>query len=143
MALPHVALAVASQVVMGTVFIYSNQAATDMALFFSLGDGNVFMTLQTLKQQGESIGSAVACFASLMLYESVHPNAPFYLTGGLSVAIALLYTIMFWIRDGFGRSLEEAEEARARRKGLVRAKTWVDPLPSLSECAEEEEEDAE
>ena len=39
------------------------------------------MTLQTLKSHGESVGSAVACFASLTLYEA---RQSVFMVSGLS-----------------------------------------------------------
>ena len=144
MVMPNIFLAVGSQILMGTVYVFSFGAATDMALFFSLGDGNIFMTLQLLKQHGESIGSGIACFASTFLYDALDPNAPFVFTGCFSFLVAIYYTAAFYSRDGFGKSLEEAEATRAKRKGLRRVKTWVTEedtrprLPSLDEEVEQQ-----
>ena len=121
---PSLPAAVAAQVVMGTVFVLSMQTATKMNLFFSLGDGDVFLALQVLRQNFESFGSALAALVSLLLYERVHPLAPFWLTAGVSLLILLFYTLAFCKRVGFGQSLDTAEEARSQRKGLTREKTW-------------------
>ncbi|CAE7256457.1 unnamed protein product [Symbiodinium sp. CCMP2592] len=143
MVMPNIFLAVGSQILMGTVYVYSFGAATDMALFFSLGDGSIFMTLQLLKRHGESIGSGIACFASTFLYDALDPNAPFIFTGCFSFLVAIYYTAAFYSRDGFGKSLEEAEASRAQRKGLRRVKSWVaeeDPRPRLPSLEEEVEQ---
>ena len=121
---PSLPAAVAAQVVMGTVFVLSMQAATKMNLFYSLGDGDVFLALQVMRQNFESFGSALAALVSLLLYERVHPLAPFWLTAGVSLLILLLYTLAFCRRVGFGKSLDTKEEERSQRKGLVREKTW-------------------
>ncbi|CAE7363707.1 unnamed protein product [Symbiodinium sp. CCMP2456] len=121
---PSLPAAVAAQVVMGTVFVFSMQAATKMNLFYSLGDGDVFLALQVMRQNFESFGSALAALVSLLLYERVHPLAPFWLTAGVSLLILLLYTLAFCKRVGFGESLDMKEEQRSQRKGLVREKTW-------------------
>ena len=121
---PSLPVAVTAQVVMGTVFVLSMQATTKMNLFFSLGDGGVFLALQVLRQNSESCGSALAALVSLLLYEHVHPLAPFWLTAGVSILIFVLYTLGFCKRVGFGKSLDTAEEERSQRKGLKREKTW-------------------
>ena len=121
---PSLPIAVAAQVVMGTVFVLSMQTATKMNLFFSLGDGDVFLALQVMRQNFESFGSALAALVSLLLYERVHPLSPFWLTAAVSLLVLLVYTLAFCKRVGFGKSLDRAEEERSQRKGLTREKTW-------------------
>ena len=56
MAMPPLFIAVTAQVIMGTVFVYATKAATDLNLYYSMGDTEVFLTMQVYCKN-------VECFA--------------------------------------------------------------------------------
>ena len=102
------------------------------------------MAFQVFRQNAESVGSAVACAISLLLYEEVDPLAPFFVTTAFSVLALIVFTVSFCRRDGFGIPLEEAEARRAQRRGLKRVSSWAAERPNaakqiLPNVAEEEE----
>jgi len=55
---------------------------------------------------------------------NVDPVAPFLFTGILASVIFLMYTVGFCWRLGVVDDIEEAEEKRARRKGIKRVSSW-------------------
>eukprot|EP00439_Symbiodinium_sp_Y106_P061104 s379_g9.t1 len=117
-------IAMTSQVLMGSVFVIVFQAITTMNTFYSLGDSSIFLQLQVMKQNAESVGSALAGLVSLVLYQQLGPTAPFWLTGCLFVGVFFIYTAGFCSRVGFGKHLDGAEAARAQRRGVERRITW-------------------
>ena len=124
MAAESLVLATTAQVLMGSVFIVSFQTCANMSTFYSLGDPSLFMQLQVMKQNGESVGSAVAGLTSLIIYAELGPTAPFLLTGFLFLGFFVIYTAAFCMRVGFGKSLDIQEARHRRRVGSVRTSGW-------------------
>jgi len=109
---------------MGTLYVISMQANTSMNTFYSLGDADVFLTLQLVKLNSEALGMSAATLTAMLLYSEVHPNAPFLVSAGLALVALIIIFLGFFFRVGCGESLETKEAKRAERLGLSRQKTW-------------------
>lgn len=123
LAVPLLALGIASQVLMGTVYVFTMKGITDLNLFYSLGDSKAFLQLQVQCKNADAIGCLLAGGLSFPLYE-FNPIAPFVLCSGVSLLTFIVVTIGFCCRVGFGQEIETAEAQRARRLGLRRVSTW-------------------
>mmetsp|Transcript_3286 Transcript_3286/g.5494 ORF Transcript_3286/g.5494 Transcript_3286/m.5494 type:complete len:108 (-) Transcript_3286:172-495(-) len=95
-----------------------------MNTFYSMGDSTVFLSLQVVCRNAESLGGALAGFMSIWLF-TLDPLAPFFFAAALSGVTFLIYTVGFCSRLGFGDDIEKAEQKRARRKGLTRVSSWA------------------
>mmetsp|Transcript_55950 Transcript_55950/g.130763 ORF Transcript_55950/g.130763 Transcript_55950/m.130763 type:complete len:674 (-) Transcript_55950:281-2302(-) len=143
MAGPSLAPAVMAQVVMGTVYAYCQKASGAMNLFYSRGDSQLYLTFQVFRQNADSLGCAIASIASLLLYEQIGPTAPFLATGALSAFTLIMYTTLFCCRVGFGKDLEEAEELRAKRRGLKWTSSWSSRTLDLGTVQENDDDEDE
>ncbi|CAE7586582.1 unnamed protein product [Symbiodinium sp. CCMP2456] len=121
MTVPNLPIVICSQVLMGTLYVISMQACTSMNTFYSLGDADVFLTLQL---NSEALGMSAATLTAMLLYSEVHPNAPFLVSAGLALVALIIIFLGFFFRVGCGESLETKEAKRAERLGLSRQKTW-------------------
>eukprot|EP00435_Cladocopium_sp_Y103_P007243 s999_g2.t1 len=121
---PVLAVAIVAQIFMGTTFVYNSKWISDMNTFYSMGDPTVFLSLQVVSRNAESIGGAIACGAGVALY-TVHPLLPYAFAAAMSGATFLLYTVGFCARLGLGDDIETAEDKRARRKGVRRVSSWA------------------
>ncbi|CAK9083299.1 unnamed protein product [Durusdinium trenchii] len=123
MCLPWLPAAVASQIIMGTLFVFAQKASTEINLFYSLGDSQVFLILQVLSRNADCLGGMLVGYLGLALYE-LEPISPFLFSGCVSTVAFIVYTAGMYCRVGFGKDIEVAEAQRARRKGLRRISTW-------------------
>ena len=124
---PVLAVAIVAQVLMGTVYVYSFKMTTELCLFFSLGDPQVFLSLQTYCRNAEAVGGSVAGVVATILY-TVDPIAPFAFAGSMALMMFIVYTSGFCARLGFGDEIEIAESKRSRRLGLRRVSSWAADL---------------
>ncbi|CAJ1458483.1 unnamed protein product [Effrenium voratum] len=126
MASPWLWLAIVSQVLMGTIFVFSMKMVTELNLFYSRGDTGTYVALQVFARNAESMGSLLTGPLSMYLYEQVHPVAPFLLSSAISLLVFLVYTAGFCGRLGCTvDGIEAAEQRRDQRLGLKpRASTW-------------------
>eukprot|EP00438_Fugacium_kawagutii_P031539 Skav209360 [mRNA] locus=scaffold1388:44977:46143:- [translate_table: standard] len=120
---PPLFVAIAAQIFMGTTFVYSMKWTSDMNLFYSLGDSQLFLTLQVMTKNAEAVGGVLAGILSQVLY-SLDPTAPFAFAAALGFVVFLLYTAGFYARLGVVDDIELAEAQRARRKGVKRVSSW-------------------
>ncbi|CAK9065494.1 unnamed protein product [Durusdinium trenchii] len=127
LAAPSLPVAIASQVIMGTVYVFSMKATTELNLFYSLGNFQVFLAMQVFCRNADAIGALLAGFGGYALYE-VYPNAPFFLTSALALFGTLIFIAGFCSRVGFGLDIETAEARRARRVGSNRVSIWKSEL---------------
>ena len=67
--------------------VYTSKFATDMNLFYSLGDSNVFLALQTYTRSADALGGCLAGIAGTYLF-TLNPIAPFALGAFVSSALA-------------------------------------------------------
>ena len=121
---PWLPLAIVAQVFMGSSYVYSSKWSTDMNLFYSLGDSNVFLTLQVYCRNAEAVGGSMAGLVGTYLF-TLDPIAPFAFSTGLAFLCLVLYTVGFCARLGFGDDIESAEAKRSRRKGINRVSSWM------------------
>jgi len=121
---PWLPLAIVAQVFMGSSYVYSSKWSTDMNLFYSLGDSNVFLTLQVYCRNAEAIGGSISGLLGTYLF-TLNPIAPFAFSTGLAFLCLVLYTVGFCARLGFGDDIESAEAKRSRRKGIKRVSSWM------------------
>ena len=105
---PWLPLTIVAQVFMGSSYVYSSKWSTDMNLFYSLGDSNVFLTLQVYCRNAEAIGGLLGTYLF-----TLNPIEPFAFSTGLAVLCLVLYTV------------ESAEAKRSRRKGINRVSSWT------------------
>ena len=85
---PWLPLTIVAQVFMGSSYVYSSKWSTDMNLFYSLGDSNVFLTLQVYCRNAEAIGGLLGTYLF-----TLNPIAPFAFSTGLTVLCLVLYTV--------------------------------------------------
>lgn len=123
---PVLSLAIVSQVLMGTVYVYSSKWVTDMNLFYSLGDAKVFMTLQVYCRNAEALGGSVAGLWAVWLF-TLDPMAPYSFSVAMAGVLFVIYTVGFCRRLGFGDDIEIAEAKRSRRLGKKRVSSWKQP----------------
>ena len=83
---PWLPLAVLAQIIMGTVYVYTMKMSTDLNLFYSLGDTEVFLSLQVWCKNAEAMGGAPFGFLGPFFHAEVDPFFPFVVTTGLSGA---------------------------------------------------------
>eukprot|EP00913_Durusdinium_trenchii_P008345 g7838.t1 len=57
---PLLPVAVAAQVIMGTVFVYIMKMTNDLNLFFSMGDTSLYLTLQVYCKNAEACGGCIS-----------------------------------------------------------------------------------
>jgi len=118
------AVSVASQVLMGTVFVVGYQQCSEMSTEYSLGEPTVYAKLQAMSRAGGDLGSALGSFLSVFLYEEVGPTASFIVSGFCFLTCFLVYTSGFMFRVGCGASLELKERKRNEKRGIVRQSSW-------------------
>ena len=67
--------------------VYTSKWACDMNLFYSLGDSNVFLTLQTYYRSADALGGCLAGIAGTYLF-TLDPAAPFAFAAFIASALA-------------------------------------------------------
>lgn len=120
---PALPVAIASQVIMGTLYVYAMKAVTDMNLFYSLGDTKVFLQLQVQCRNADTLGNMLSGYFALALYE-INPLFPFVFATGLSIVTCITVMLGFCSRLGFGLDIETAEARRSRKLGMTRQSQW-------------------
>ena len=130
---PNLVAAVAAQVVMGTVYVFFAKTLTDLNLFFSLGESDIFMKLQVQCRNADSFAVLIASSGGLTLYENFFPESPFVVAFGVACTVFTVFTLGFCHRLGFGVDIETAEEQRARRLGLRRVSSWKSVVSKKSQ----------
>eukprot|EP00434_Breviolum_minutum_P000100 symbB.v1.2.000087.t2/scaffold14.1/size489596/12 len=126
---PWLPIAIVAQVFMGTSYVYSCKWSTDMSLFYSLGDSKVFLAIQVLCRNADSLGGGLGSIFGTYLF-TVGPTVPFIFGTGFTTTVFLLYTVCFCARLGFGDDIETAEAKRARRLGKNRVSSWAADAPA-------------
>ena len=126
---PWLPIAIVGQVFMGTSYVYSCKWSTDMSLFYSLGDSQVFLAIQVLCRNADALGGGLGSIFGTWLY-TFGPTVPFIFGTGFTTAVFLLYTVSFCSRLGFGDDIETAEAKRSRRQGKRRVSSWRVDAPN-------------
>ena len=131
---PWLPIAIVAQVFMGTSFVYSCKWSTDMSLFYSLGDSQVFLAIQVFRRNAEAVGGGLAAIFATWLF-TFGPTIPFIFGTAFTTAVFLLYTVSFCARLGFGDDIEDAEAKRSRRLGKQRVSSWAVDAPNRNSDA--------
>ena len=76
MTVPNLPVVIVSQVVMGTLYVTCIQGATKLNTYYSLGDANVFISLQLIKLNAEAVGMSLATLTAMVLYEQASDQSP-------------------------------------------------------------------
>eukprot|EP00434_Breviolum_minutum_P039264 symbB.v1.2.034862.t2/scaffold4577.1/size37779/3 len=126
---PWLPIAIVGQVFMGTSYVYSCKWSTDMSLFYSLGDSQVFLAIQVLCRNADALGGGLGSIFGTWLY-TFGPTVPFIFGTGFTTTVFLLYTVSFCSRLGFGDDIETAEAKRSRRQGKRRVSSWRVDAPN-------------
>lgn len=105
-------LAVASQVLMGTVYVFFMQWVNEMNMLYAFGDAEAYMRIRTITLLIYTSLTAMASGSALLLYENAGRLAPFYVSAALCFLVLLIYVICFLLRVGCIGNLEQIEEAR-------------------------------
>ena len=121
---PLLPITITAQVLMGTNSVFNAKMSTEMNLFYSLGDPDIFMKLQVFCRTAEAMGGITVGIIVTGLY-GVDPFAPYYVTTALATVVFLLYIGGFFKRVGYGEDIEVAEEKRSRRLGVKRVSSWA------------------
>ena len=121
---PWLPIAIVAQVFMGTSYVYSCKWSTDMSLFYSLGDSQVFLAIQVLCRNADALGGGLGSIFGTWLF-TFGPTVPFVFGTGFTTTVFLLYTVSFCARLRFGDDIETAEAKRSRRLGKARVSSWA------------------
>ena len=76
MTVPNLPVVIVSQVVMGTLYVTCIQGATKLNTYYSLGDANVFISLQLIKLNAEAVGMSLSTLTAMVLYEQASDQSP-------------------------------------------------------------------
>lgn len=133
------AVAVAAQVVMGTVFVFMSQFLMELSHLYSGGNFEVFLRMQSLSSTVFGMGVAGGTFFSTWAYTTYGPKGPFYLGAVVSLAGFLIYTAGFLLRVGLPRSLKAYEGEHypvspSKRQPISSAVVNVDPTECSDDC---------
>ena len=126
---PVLPVAVTAQVLMSSCYVYLQKNNMEMNLFYSLGEQQLFLTLQFMAKNFQAAGGLLAGLGAAALY-SIDPRIPFLFAAGTALLTSVLWTSGFCARVGYGDDIESAEAKRARRSGIRRVSSWATPRKS-------------
>eukprot|EP00746_Dinoflagellata_sp_MGD_P151151 gnl/MRDRNA2_/MRDRNA2_82820_c0_seq1.p1 gnl/MRDRNA2_/MRDRNA2_82820_c0~~gnl/MRDRNA2_/MRDRNA2_82820_c0_seq1.p1 ORF type:complete len:508 (+),score=47.10 gnl/MRDRNA2_/MRDRNA2_82820_c0_seq1:74-1525(+) len=104
------AVAVAAQVVMGTVFVFTSQFLVEMIHLYAGTDFKLFLKVQVMCGTAFGMGIACATFLATWLYTTFGRKVPFQVAAVVALVGFVLYTTGFLVRVGIPKSLKEYEE---------------------------------
>jgi len=131
---PVLPVAVTAQVLMSSCYVYLQKNNMEMNLFYSLGEQQLFLTLQFMAKNFQAAGGLLAGLGAAALY-SIDPRIPFLFAAGTALLTSVLWTSGFCARVGYGDDIESAEAKRARRSGIRRVSSWAAPRKSTRNTA--------
>lgn len=105
-------LAVISQVLMGTVFVFFLQWVNEMNMFYAFGDSETYAQIRTMTMAIFSTLCAIASGAALLLYDNVGRLMPFYMSAVVGCFVLVIYMIIFLPRARCAGNFDQIEEAR-------------------------------
>eukprot|EP00746_Dinoflagellata_sp_MGD_P141552 gnl/MRDRNA2_/MRDRNA2_74648_c0_seq1.p1 gnl/MRDRNA2_/MRDRNA2_74648_c0~~gnl/MRDRNA2_/MRDRNA2_74648_c0_seq1.p1 ORF type:complete len:562 (-),score=66.54 gnl/MRDRNA2_/MRDRNA2_74648_c0_seq1:283-1968(-) len=114
LASPDFVVAVAAQVLMGTLHVFQYQYVFDMITLYSNGNDRIFKNMLFVAAVCFNFGYAFAAVVALTIYDTVGKLAPFYFAAGIAGLAFILYTGCFFARVGLPRSLRDFEDQRAK-----------------------------
>lgn len=112
LASPYFPVAVAAQVLMGTVHVFVVQYVVELNTLYSDGNTQLFLQLTSLSSFAYSVFVATTGL-TMPVYEGVGRQVPFYLAAGVAIVFAIVYTVLFARRVGLPNpSLQAFEEEK-------------------------------
>ena len=111
---PWLPIAVTAQVLMGTVFHYAIKSGTDLNVFYSFGDSDLYVRKMLYCKNAEALGGCAASLAGPLLYDNVGPIFPFVVSTCTSSLVLIIFLVGFGRRIGWD-DIETAEQKRSRR----------------------------
>jgi len=103
-------IAVAAQVVMGTVSVFSVQFLVEMMQLYARTNFKYFLRMQVLCGTAFAIGIGGGTSCATYMYSNWGRRSPFYVAEGVAALGFLIYTTGFLCRVGIPRSLKDFEE---------------------------------
>lgn len=120
-------IVIASQVLMGTVYVFFMQWTNELNMLYACGDGDLYAMIRTMSL----VIFVVMCSAAegaLIQYEYLGSRSPFYTCAALCFFVTIIYVLSFLLRIGCVGDFERIEVAHGKQsltEGL--------PAPSESE----------
>eukprot|EP00746_Dinoflagellata_sp_MGD_P017495 gnl/MRDRNA2_/MRDRNA2_140182_c0_seq1.p1 gnl/MRDRNA2_/MRDRNA2_140182_c0~~gnl/MRDRNA2_/MRDRNA2_140182_c0_seq1.p1 ORF type:complete len:635 (-),score=74.44 gnl/MRDRNA2_/MRDRNA2_140182_c0_seq1:287-2191(-) len=121
-------IAVASQVLMGTVYVFFMQWSNEMNMLYAFGDSDAYVKLRTMSLFLYTTFTALGAGLALLLYENVGRLSPFYVTAVMCFIVLVFYLMIFLPRAGCGGDLEHIEQEKYEKASLKAI------VPAASEC---------
>eukprot|EP00746_Dinoflagellata_sp_MGD_P139057 gnl/MRDRNA2_/MRDRNA2_72581_c0_seq1.p1 gnl/MRDRNA2_/MRDRNA2_72581_c0~~gnl/MRDRNA2_/MRDRNA2_72581_c0_seq1.p1 ORF type:complete len:564 (+),score=63.78 gnl/MRDRNA2_/MRDRNA2_72581_c0_seq1:147-1838(+) len=106
-------IAVASQTLMGTVYVFFFQWVNEMNMLYSFGDSEAYARIRTFTLVFLTSFHSTASGSSLLLYDNVSRRAPFYVAAAICCVAMTFYTIIFFVRVGCTGNLKSFEQKHA------------------------------
>eukprot|EP00746_Dinoflagellata_sp_MGD_P014698 gnl/MRDRNA2_/MRDRNA2_132358_c0_seq1.p1 gnl/MRDRNA2_/MRDRNA2_132358_c0~~gnl/MRDRNA2_/MRDRNA2_132358_c0_seq1.p1 ORF type:complete len:347 (-),score=38.87 gnl/MRDRNA2_/MRDRNA2_132358_c0_seq1:115-1005(-) len=133
---PTFVIAVAAQVLMGTVFVFQFQYVIEMIQTYANGDDRIFKNM--LFVSSVAFDTAYGCGSTMALYtyDNIGKLVPFYIAAGVAAVAFVLYTGYFIMRVGLPQSFREFEKQRANARSNGEMKSMVMNVEP-SECTDE------
>eukprot|EP00746_Dinoflagellata_sp_MGD_P122968 gnl/MRDRNA2_/MRDRNA2_57714_c0_seq1.p1 gnl/MRDRNA2_/MRDRNA2_57714_c0~~gnl/MRDRNA2_/MRDRNA2_57714_c0_seq1.p1 ORF type:complete len:622 (-),score=63.39 gnl/MRDRNA2_/MRDRNA2_57714_c0_seq1:150-2015(-) len=114
-------IAVAAQVIMGTVFVFHYQFNIEMVSMYADGDDRTFKNMQFVSAIAFNVAYGAGGVAALWSYENLGPLAPFQIGAASTCFTCVVYTFYYMMRVGLPKSLKDFEKQRAIKKGRSRS----------------------
>ena len=100
--IPIFAIAVLSQILMGTVYVFGVQLVNEYLSKLSFGSRQLYRRITFYGRIAYDLSFCLAGFLGLIIYDNIDPVAPFYI---ISV-LALLWTIIYTIKMSYFSKIE-------------------------------------
>lgn len=125
-------IAVASQVLMGTVYVFFMQWSNEMNMLYAFGDADAYVKLRTMSLFLYTTFTALGAGFALLLYENVGRLSPFYVTAIMCCFVLVFYCMIFLPRAGCAGNLEHVEQDKHSKalKAIVPECTVVQVAPA-------------
>eukprot|EP00746_Dinoflagellata_sp_MGD_P028656 gnl/MRDRNA2_/MRDRNA2_167754_c0_seq1.p1 gnl/MRDRNA2_/MRDRNA2_167754_c0~~gnl/MRDRNA2_/MRDRNA2_167754_c0_seq1.p1 ORF type:complete len:257 (+),score=44.27 gnl/MRDRNA2_/MRDRNA2_167754_c0_seq1:86-772(+) len=110
LASPIFAVAVAAQVIMGTLCVFTYQFLVEMMQLYAGGDLKIYLRLQCLSGFSFAAGVSAGTAFSTWAYVTFGRKVPFLIASAVAFIGFAVYTVGFLTRVGVPRSLKDFEE---------------------------------
>lgn len=116
LASPIFAVAVAAQVIMGTLFVFTYQFLVEMLQLYAGTDLKLYLRLQCLAATCFAVGVSGATTFATWAYVTFGRKVPFFIASAVAFTGFAVYTLGFLVRVGVPQSLKDFEEAHRLRQ---------------------------
>lgn len=135
--------AVAAQVIMGTVSVFTVQFLVEMMTLYAGTNFNHFLRIQVLCSLTFAVGIGGGTSCATYLYSHWGRRTPFHVAKVVAAVGCLIYTLGFLYRVGIPRSLKDYEEEHYPIAASVAELSSVVVNVKPSECTDEVRRDGE